>query len=82
MADMNTVKVICTFVIGIMGPVLCYILVYGSIFLINRVYLQIKAMRFRKRITKANLKKDEDEFDEIEVDIASSYDKRENSKED
>ena len=81
MTDMSVFKVICTFLIGILGPFLCYIVVYGSIFLINRAYLQIKAIRFRKRIAKAKSKKDEDDFEDIEVDIVTSYDKKDEQEE-
>lgn len=44
----TTVMILCAFA----GPILCYIAVYGLITVINFIYLQIKAYRFRKRMQK------------------------------
>lgn len=80
---MDITKIIGTIAIGVLGPLLCYILVYGSISLMKYVYLSIKAICFRKKMMKANTKKKEDEFsdidDNIQVDIVSSV-KEENNK--
>lgn len=78
MANTEIVKAISLIFIGIAGPTLCYFLVNGSVFLVNHVWLFIKAKRFRKRIQK--YRKEEDDFDEIEVDAISSYNMRKDGR--
>ena len=41
-----------TALLGILGPILCYIFVYGGTEIVKRVYLLLKALRFKKKMKK------------------------------
>ena len=68
-------KTIVAILLGITGPILCYIAVYGSASLIRRIYLLIKARRFKQRMDKARENMSKDDFDDIEVEVVTSYNK-------
>lgn len=55
----------------ILGPILCYILVYGSSFIFSYIHLRIKAKRFQKKIHKAQ-DKNVDDLEDIKVEIYDS----------
>lgn len=75
------VKTIVTLLLGIAGPILCYIAVYGSASLIRRIYLLIKARKFKQRMDIARANMETDDFDDIEVEVVTSYDKNNETEE-
>ena len=62
-------KRVAILILGILGPILCYIIVYGFFEVIRIISLQIKARRFKKRMEIANANKERDEFGDIEDDV-------------
>ena len=66
---MTILKYIGIFLLGIGGPILCYILVYGSILVCKYAILRIKAKRFRKRVKKMESNLNKDDLDAIEVEV-------------
>jgi hypothetical protein len=69
----DIIETIGTLLLGITGPILCYIIVYGSVFIFNRIYLHMKAKKFYKHIAKTREKMGKDCFDDIEVEVIASY---------
>ena len=66
--------------LGVLGPILCYVIVYGFFGIIRVISIKIKSRRFKKRMEIANANKEKDEFDDIddiEVDVVTSIERNE-----
>ena len=59
------VKTIVTLLLGIAGPILCY----------------IAARKFKQRMDIARANMETDDFDDIEVEVVTSYDKNNETEE-
>ena len=62
------IECIALVLLGIIGPILCFVVVYGLFDVLKILNIKIKSMRFKRRMRIANEKK-KDEFEDIDEDI-------------
>lgn len=65
-------------ILGIIGPILCLIIVNVIFTAVRFVYLQCKAYRFRKRILR--MRSESDNIEDIEGDVFGTMDIRKDDK--
>lgn len=78
---MSISELISVLILGVLGPFLCYLIVYGSTSIIKLIILICKQRRFHKRMEKAKSQMNEDDFDDIEVEVYTSEDIQQKVKE-